>query len=277
MTDARPGWYPDPAGDQGRFRWWDGSDWTSAVSGSAHAPQPTRSRALRHAAASGHSRTVWSLGIALVAVAGVVLGLVIWHDPAGSARNAAAGVTAKPSPSGVPGELDQSSREARIGDASMRLPGDPYQLRVDPMRVQNLFDSYFAAGAIVHADYHKGQDWSAVVGLAHVAPAATRDEVDATAVTVGRQVAATFFDHSPTTVERASVAEHSVDGCSGYEFSAEVSYQIPGLASRADELTVIVVRLDDGTRVAAFSSVPTDAPEALRTQAATALQSLQVG
>jgi hypothetical protein len=226
---------------------------------------------------SGRSRAAWSLGLALVAVAGVVLGLVIWHDPAGSSRSAAAGVTAKPSPSGVPGELDQSSREARIGDASMRLPDDPYQLRADPMRVKDLFDSYFAAGAIVHENYHKGQDWSAVVGLAHVAPAATREEVDATAVTVGQQIAATFFDHAPTNLVRASVAEHSVDGCSGYLFTAEVTYRIPGLASRVDQLTVIVVRLDDGTRVAAFSSVPTDAPEAVRSRAAAALESLQVG
>jgi hypothetical protein len=277
VTGARPGWYPDPGGDQGRFRWWDGSGWTSAVSDSAHAAPPARSRSLRNAAASRRSLAAWSLGLALVAVAGVVLGRVFWHDPTGSSRSAAAGVTAKPSPSGVPGELDQSSREARIGDASMRLPGDPYQLRADPMRVKNLFDSYFAAGAIVHEDYHQGQDWSAVVGLAHVAPTATRDEVDATAATVGQQIAATFFDHSPTTIERASVAEHSVDGCSGYVFTAVVSYLIPGLASRADELTVIVVRLDDGTRVAAFSSVPTDAPQTVRTQAAAALESLHVG
>ncbi len=215
--------------------------------------------------------------VTAVGLVGVVLGLVIWQDPVGSTRSATAGVSAQPTATGVPGELDQSSREARIGNASMRLPADPYQLRSDPMRVRNLFDSYFAAGAIVHEDYHDGRDWSAVVGLAHVAPGATRNEVDATALAVGRQIAVTFFADHPTTVEHTSVAEHAVDGCSGYLFTAQVGYRIPGLTSRADDLTVIVVRLDDGTRVAAFSSVPTDAPEALRAQAAGALASLKIG
>ncbi len=159
----------------------------------------------------------------------------------------------------------------------MTLPDDPYELRADPMRAKDLFDSYFAAGATVHEDYRGGRDWAAIVGLAHVGQRATRVELDATAVTVGQQVAATFFDGQPTTVESASVAEHSVDGCPGYLFTASVRYRIAGLASSTDELTVLVVRLDDGTRVAAFSSVPTDAPAALRAQAASSLESIRIG
>ena len=29
---ARPGWYPDPGGQQGMFRYWDGSAWTHQLS-----------------------------------------------------------------------------------------------------------------------------------------------------------------------------------------------------------------------------------------------------
>ena len=27
-----PGWYPDPGGQPGLFRWWDGQYWTDAIS-----------------------------------------------------------------------------------------------------------------------------------------------------------------------------------------------------------------------------------------------------
>lgn len=37
---AAPGWYPDPSGIPNAFRWWDGGTWTTAISASAHAPDP---------------------------------------------------------------------------------------------------------------------------------------------------------------------------------------------------------------------------------------------
>ena len=36
----RPGWYPDPAGAPGLYRWWDGSSWAEVTSDSAQAPPP---------------------------------------------------------------------------------------------------------------------------------------------------------------------------------------------------------------------------------------------
>ncbi|HTF41088.1 MAG TPA: DUF2510 domain-containing protein, partial [Propionibacteriaceae bacterium] len=41
MTGApRPGWYPDPAGAPGLYRWWDGGNWAQVTSDSAQAPPP---------------------------------------------------------------------------------------------------------------------------------------------------------------------------------------------------------------------------------------------
>ena len=41
VTDApRPGWYPDPAGASGLYRWWDGNQWAEVTSDSVHAPPP---------------------------------------------------------------------------------------------------------------------------------------------------------------------------------------------------------------------------------------------
>ena len=280
MSGARPGWYPDPGGAPDHYRWWDGQDWTDAVGESPHAPEPVRARAVRKATpvrSTLRTAGAWTIGIAVLAVAGVILGLVIWQDPSHSSDRSGAELSPRPSTSGVPGELDQDSREATIGTASMTLPDEPYRVRNDPMQAKSLFDSYFVAGATVHEDYLDRRDWSAVVGLAHVAPGASRDDPEATALAVTYGIAGRFFDGRPTTVSEPSVAEHSVDGCSGVQVSAEVSYRIAGLASRADRVTVVLIRLDDGTEVAAFSSVPTDASPSLRNLAAESLDSLHVG
>jgi hypothetical protein len=42
MALAPAGWYPDPSGIPGAFRWWDGATWTTAISASPSAPAPLR-------------------------------------------------------------------------------------------------------------------------------------------------------------------------------------------------------------------------------------------
>ena len=39
---ANPGWYPDPGGGQGLFRYWDGNAWSAAVSPNPSAPPPSQ-------------------------------------------------------------------------------------------------------------------------------------------------------------------------------------------------------------------------------------------
>jgi hypothetical protein len=278
VTGARPGWYPDPGGSQGRFRWWNGAEWTDALGDSSRAPWPANPRPVRRARhLPGRPAAVWTLGLTLVVVAGVVLGLVIWQQPRDTAGRAAAAVTPRPSATGVAGELDQSTRRATIGEASMTFPDEPYVLRLDPMRVDGLFDTYFVSGATVHEDYRIGRDWSAVVGLAQLSAVADDGNLEATAIAAARAISTKFFDGQPTVVKDLSASDHAVDGCSGILATAQVHYRIAGLPSRADELKVLVVRLDDGTKIAAFSSVPTDAPAALHDQADAALASLHVG
>jgi hypothetical protein len=41
-VSANPGWYPDPGGGQGLFRYWDGKAWSSAVTPNPSAPPPAQ-------------------------------------------------------------------------------------------------------------------------------------------------------------------------------------------------------------------------------------------
>ncbi|HJY46519.1 MAG TPA: DUF2510 domain-containing protein, partial [Propionibacteriaceae bacterium] len=38
---ANPGWYPDPGGGKGLFRYWDGKAWSAATSPNPSAPPPS--------------------------------------------------------------------------------------------------------------------------------------------------------------------------------------------------------------------------------------------
>ena len=39
---AKAGWYPDPGGGQGLFRYWDGKAWSAATSPNPKSPPPTQ-------------------------------------------------------------------------------------------------------------------------------------------------------------------------------------------------------------------------------------------
>jgi hypothetical protein len=93
---------------------------------------------------------------------------------------------------------------------------------------------------------------------------------------VVHQLAQTFFDQHATRVKKLAIADHSVDGNAGLLVTAQVHYTIDHLPSRYDELTVLLVQLDDGSVVAAVSSVPDDSTASVTALAEQALDSLAV-
>ncbi|HEY5846364.1 MAG TPA: DUF2510 domain-containing protein, partial [Microlunatus sp.] len=74
---APPGWYPDPGGQRGAFRYWDGRGW-SAVTQPSAPPPPGSSSSAAAASVGGsrRSRIGWILGGVALLVAIVVLGVL---------------------------------------------------------------------------------------------------------------------------------------------------------------------------------------------------------
>lgn len=276
-ADPRPGWYPDPAGapDQPvtRFRWWNGSDWGAATSDSAHAPTP--------ATRPSRLRGVVVLAVGFTVFVGAALGgaVLLWRDPLSSSQvrsplpaRASSGATA----AGGTGQLDYHSRQASIGRVSMRLPDDPYLLDKDPRQYRGLFDIAFLAHAPVHKDYVHGHDWLSSVMLAQLSGPLGGADLDATGRAALHGLSRTIFYNYPTTVTELKTSDHSVDGGNGMLVTGRVSYQVAGLPSRFDNVTVLLVPLEDGTLVAGVSSVPGDAGPALEAMAAQSLATLTV-
>lgn len=282
----RPGWYPDPAGAAGLYRWWDGGSWADVTSDSAQAPPPLRVETEVGAGAPPQRRTsplrvvtVLTLGFALFVSASIGLGLVIWRDSSNTTTQRALGA-----PAGLPsgaetdpiGYLDERTRTATIGPASLTMPDDPYVLSPDPMAVRGALDLLFWASAPVHVRYDGKHDWSSGVLLGRVAGPGNAGDLQTEGTRALHRLGQAIFDRHPTELKDMTSKQRMVDGQPAMLFSAQVHYSVNRLPSSYDTVTALLVRLDDGSLIMAASSVPNDADSDVARQASDALRTLTV-
>jgi hypothetical protein len=277
----KPGWYPDPAGATGLYRWWDGGNWAQVTSDSAQAPPPIPVQT--EAAAGGgpaprrsspmRVAAVLSLGFALFVSASI--GLVIWRDPSNTSTQRVAGL---PSAGGTDpiGHLDERTRTATIGPASLTMPGDPYALSPHPMAIRGVLDLLFWAAAPVHIRYDGQNDWSSGVLLGRVAERSSAGDLQTDGKLALHRLSQAIFAQHPTELKRMTWEQHTVDGQPAMLFSAQVHYSVDRLPSRYDTVTALLVRLDDGSLIIAASSVPNDAASDVAHQARDALRTFTV-
>jgi Protein of unknown function (DUF2510) len=282
----RPGWYPDPAGATGLYRWWDGSSWAEVTSDSAQAPPPLPVESEAVAGGDAPLRraspvrvvTVLTLGFALFVSASIGLGLVIWRDSSNTSAQRALAPAGLPSAGGTDpiGYLDERTRTATIGPASLTMPGDPYVLSPDPMAVRGVLDLLFWASAPVHARYDGKHDWSSGVLLGRVAAPGDAGDLQTEGTLAVRGLSKAIFDRHATELKGMTSKQRTVDGQPAMLFSAQVHYSVDRLPSRYDTVTALLVKLDDGSLIMAASSVPNDANSDVTRQASDALRTLQV-
>lgn len=173
------------------------------------------------------------------------------------------------------GHVDLGSGVATIGPATMTLPGEPYEVEPASLAVRGLFDVFFVANAPVHRGYDGSNDWSATVGLAHIPPSLVAGaDVDDTATMALHQIGARFFGGYRTTAHDLRTSDTTVDGRAACSATVAMAYSVRHLPSTHDLVHVVLVRQDDGSVIAAVSSVPADAAPGLHDQAADALRSL---
>jgi hypothetical protein len=273
----RPGWYPDPADDAAAdagYRWWDGTTWTDHTADHAYAPSPDdvlavgpprrQSRMVRAVA--------WTVVVALVLTTSAGALLLLWSGP-----STGSGTQPDEAAASVGGQLDERARRASIGPVTMDLPPSPYKVSGGTHQVPGVLDVVFIAEATVHPRTDQHSEWTSMTCLASVNERLADDfDLDEDSVATVRKLAGKIYGSASTEVDHVDVSDHAVDGHSGVQVTARVSYEIAGLPSRYDDVTAILVRLDDGSVVVAFSSVPDDASEQIRTLAAASLDSLRI-
>jgi Protein of unknown function (DUF2510) len=110
MAESRPGWYSDPAEVPGRYRYWDGSRWTTITTNAPQQPAPTEPRtpspAPSVAAGGAAARKSWQTRRPVLIVAVLVLALAAVVEVAayvGSFRQIVARPAPTPTISGLAG------------------------------------------------------------------------------------------------------------------------------------------------------------------------------
>ena len=272
----RPGWYPDPADDEGSgYRWWDGITWTEDTADHAYAPCPGGAAPLTPP--RRQSRMVravaWTVVVALVLTTSVGALMLLWSGPQPGNRQQPDDASAT-----VGGQLDERARRASIGPVTMDLPPSPYKMSGGTHHVPDVLDVVFLAEATVHPRTGQHAGWTAMACLASVDQdlADVVDLADDSEATV-RKLATRIYGTGPTRVRDVDISDHAVDGHGGVRITARVYYDIPGLPSRYDDVTAVLVRPDDGSVVVALTSVPNDASDEIRRLAGASLDSLRIG
>lgn len=76
---AVSGWYPDPGGSPGRYRYWDGTQWSTQTSDSPYAPPPVPGRTPPASGGRKRGRAAWIVGAAAILVVIAVIVVLVFR------------------------------------------------------------------------------------------------------------------------------------------------------------------------------------------------------
>ena len=164
-----------------------------------------------------------------------------------------------------------------MNDARIVLPSKPYTLVDQSMSAAGIFDALFQAYAPVHPEFNGTDTWAATVGLAAIpADAWPADELSGSADDALRMVSRRLIGQPATAVTDQHQHPVRIGAAHCVEIAADVHYRIKRLASSHDRIKIIGCPDSDSSVLAAISSVPDDAPAAVRAAADASMDTFRV-
>jgi len=275
---SQAGWYPDPGGQPGMYRYWTGTAWTEAITPypqTTPAPQLPSSPAPTVPASRGSRSTVgWVVGIAAV----VVVGLFAWaffgmgtpipganpspRVPGGESSadicpQPATNSTASPAPI-------QSDGRIRAGNLSFPQLGDPW----GPPRVDNRVpygDFGAEQTALDQAGYDgsSGHDWVSSIMVAPLLSGEGFPSTRSAAELIMNCVVGIYY--ADNNVQRADTSSkaHPVDGHDGWLIESVLSFSVPGLNATSETVLLEVVQVSGSKYSLFYASVPNTSADRL--------------
>lgn len=291
---SQAGWYPDPSGQQGMFRWWDGNAWTPHVTASQFTPPPPPTHQpgmmpIREATPTGvpHIRTYEELNqqsskkgpaFAIIVVGLLVVGLIFggWYFLNGF-RLGGVGVEAPASnPTGnvcpkvtIKAEnlAPRSTPAGRVQGGKLSYPkqGSPWGWVQPDNRVPFGRDA-FGQNVVVEPNYNgSGNSWVASLLVGELVAGDGFFSPQQGSEIVTRCVLGVFYgDAQVQRKDRVSQAT-TVDGKDAWVTEMHLSFRIPGLKETGETAIIVIVATGPESSSLYYASVPDSRPDLLQT------------
>ena len=274
---AVAGWYPDPAGVPGRYRYWDGSNWSTVTSDDPRRPRPGESRASSPPPSEPSTeppnqparwrRSALMLGVLAVAVSTVVAVAILignlrslGDDPppgaatspseiASPARTPTATQTPSATPSPVPlvrcpmGNPNQRARhpiDSRVYGGNLSFQAQP---TFEPAALEPRFSfAYDVLQQTLPVSQNPGWIAQLAVGQLRASDGFVHDARNT--VESFAQCVVTSRMYDPYVPMRGDIRSESlsIDGRRGWLIESEITVDRPDLAVLGDHVIFIVVR-----------------------------------
>ena len=279
MTEDGGGWYPDPDGEPGRERWWDGSRWTERtrdpadeLSGYGARPPRQRTRLVLLAAA----------GVAVLALVGILVATRGGNPagpPAASAVPSATDVPERPDggPTSTPVSCPTAPAATTPPSATPSPPapraprvtdtraGISYAGQAEPWRpwqdvwITDGLNARFATGYYIVTQRNTPDgDYFATVLSGTVATRiadAPREETRCIAEQVAEDVRRAYYPQ-PNLRRTLDARTITVSGHRGYLIRYHLSFDVKGYTAKGEQVGVLVLNVGRPELAVLYISIP---------------------
>lgn len=270
-----PGFYPDPGGQPGRLRHWDGQRWApdTVPSGPPSSASPSSSGPLggstppRAPAPAKKHYTGWLVGLVVVVVVIIVVAVLAVRGlsssgggiglPGGDSTTKICPTQQNTSPAPQPGD-----GRVHGGALSYPLLGSPWSSPEPEFRVA--FGQDVLIQSVVVEEHGGGMDWLAAVLVGELASGDGFYEPQQGAEIVVTCVSGTFYGDSAVTRDDQVNKAMTVDGHAAWIIESQLHFDIPEIEAKSERLIVVIVDTGDGTAGLFYASIPENSPELLQ-------------
>jgi hypothetical protein len=262
-VSAPPGWYPDPGGRRGAFRYWDGRAWsatTQAQPGQAGTtPVPPGGPPRR--------RIGWIIGGVAILVALVVVGVLAVRAvggalaggpflPGGDPSSDVCPPTDSASP--APQSADGRVHGGRLSYPTLGAPWGPPEAEYRVAFGRGVLRQYVETES---GSFGQFSSWGAAVLVGELVAGDGFFTPEDGAAIVVKCVTGTFYGDTEVTREDHKNAATKIDGHDAWVIESNLGFDIPGLQAKHELLIVAIVDTRDGSAGLFYASVPENAPQ----------------